>query len=128
MHRLSTIFNEYQNKPFVWGKSDCCLFTADFVQVLTGIDPAKDYRNKYKTEIGAKRALVKYGSVEKALDEHFKRINYNFAKRGDPILFTSELGLTVGVKWSGGLLTMGLKGMVLVSEFEPEAVWSLGNV
>jgi hypothetical protein len=38
---------------FEWGRFDCCLFAADCVQAITGVDLAKDYRGY----VGAKQAL-----------------------------------------------------------------------
>lgn len=125
MHRLSTTLAKYKNTPFQWGETDCCMFSCDCVETITGIDVAEPYRDKYTTETGAKRALSKYGSIEESFDKHFKRIDFNFAKRGDVVLYTSELGKTVGIKWSGGLLTMSHTGVVLVTDFTPEIVWGV---
>lgn len=128
MHHLSNILDKYQDAPFEWGKTDCCMMTSDIILELTGVDPADKFRGEYTTETGAKRALVKYGSIEDTLDQHFKRISINFANRGDPVMFTSELGVTMGVKWLGGLLVMTHDGLRILSEgqFEPEIVWGLG--
>jgi hypothetical protein len=38
---------------FEWGRFDCCLFAADCVHAITGVDLAKDYRGY----VGAKQAL-----------------------------------------------------------------------
>lgn len=39
--------------PFVWGANDCCLFPADAVQAMTGVDLADDFRGKYSDEDSA---------------------------------------------------------------------------
>jgi hypothetical protein len=41
------------SQPFAWGSNDCCLFPADAIQALTGVDLAADFRGKYSTEVEA---------------------------------------------------------------------------
>ena len=55
-------------RPFCWGKNDCCLFVADVCLAACDKDPAAAYRGRYRTEIGAKRVLAKtHGSIAAAL-------------------------------------------------------------
>src|ERR1700743_3011421 len=42
-----------QPEPFAWGKQDCCLFAADGVQAITGVDIAEDFRGKYTDQASA---------------------------------------------------------------------------
>lgn len=41
------------NEPFRWGERDCALFVADWVRIVTGIDPASHLRGKYSSRDGA---------------------------------------------------------------------------
>ena len=43
-----------KERPFVWGTFDCCLFAADIVQALTGVDYAAGYRGTYHSEAEAR--------------------------------------------------------------------------
>lgn len=61
--RLGAVLDAYANRPFDWGRSDCCLFVADVVQAMTGIDPAAAYRGRYSNETGARLALRRYGKT-----------------------------------------------------------------
>lgn len=122
MNDLMKVIKDYQDTPFEWGKSDCCMFVADCVNAQMGVDPAENHRGKYSTEIGAKRALAKYGSIEDVLDKLFTRIDYNLAKRGDVVMYESELGATMGVVWNGGAFTPSEIGLVH-QEVEPMIVW-----
>lgn len=125
MQRLNEVLKKYKKRQFVWGEADCCLFACDCVFTMTGIDPAAKFRGKYNSEMSAKKALAKIGGIEQTMDKLFPRVHFNFAKRCDLILYESELGQTVGLVWSNGLLVMGPDGYVLVTEFEPIAVWSI---
>ncbi len=128
-HRLSInnlmhVLLSYGTKKFVWGESDCCLFVADCVNAQVDIDPAEVYRGKYSTEIGAKKALVKYGELAPLFDTQFKRIEISEAKRGDIVMFQSELGTTMGVMWAGSIYSMSESGITQV-DVTPDIIWSV---
>lgn len=48
--------------PFAWGRNDCCLFAADGVQAITGVDPAPHLR-AHTNARGALLALRGYGGI-----------------------------------------------------------------
>ncbi|MDO6587696.1 hypothetical protein Q4543_19475 [Salipiger sp. 1_MG-2023] len=49
MQPLFRELNRWAHLPFVWGESDCCTVLADWVQVVTGRDPAAHVRGMYAT-------------------------------------------------------------------------------
>lgn len=57
--RLSACVEGALHRPFEWGRQDCALFAADVVQAMTGVDPAREWRGRYSTRIGAARILRK---------------------------------------------------------------------
>lgn len=102
---LNSYIAEQETAPFVWGEHDCCLFVCNVIQLLTGIDPAKDYRNRYKTKAGATRLLAKAGGLEAlavavCADMEFVEIGVNFCQRGDLVLMDcaeeQALGICLG--------------------------------
>lgn len=95
--RLHAVLDAYAAKPFEWGVSDCCLFIADAVQAMTGVDPAKPYRGRYSSETGARLALRRYGAgtLLATFDGAFgASVAPAFAHRGDIVLINE---LTAGV-------------------------------
>jgi hypothetical protein len=44
--------------PFVWGRTDCALFVADWVRAATGRDGAKGLRGRYACEASARATLA----------------------------------------------------------------------
>lgn len=48
------------SRPFFWGEHDCCMFACNAIESMTGVDPAKPFRGRYKTERGALLALRRY--------------------------------------------------------------------
>lgn len=59
---MPTYFAERATMAFAWGKNDCALFSADWVFLITGFDPAEAFRGRYSTAGTATRALKRYGS------------------------------------------------------------------
>lgn len=61
--RLHACVADRLNKPFTWGVQDCCMFAADCVEAVTGVDPAADLRGSYADAAGAARVLEFFGGV-----------------------------------------------------------------
>lgn len=98
--------------PFEWGQNDCCLFAANAVEVITGVDPAKKYRG-YKTKLGAAKKLKDLG-IEGAWTKEFgEPINPKLLRRGDVVLFDNESDLAVGICIGAHFAAVGDEGVVL---------------
>lgn len=57
---LTRAITDSRDIPFAWGTHDCCLAACNLIQVYTGRDPAVWFRGKYKSQVGAFRALRRY--------------------------------------------------------------------
>lgn len=121
--QLSKTIKAASERPFSWGEFDCCTFAADCAVAVCGVDPAEAYRGKYKTERGAKKAIVKrHGSVEGVLDAYFSRINPAFIQRGDLVTYQGPNGLSVAVRWANEYWS-ACEGGVARVECTPQAAW-----
>jgi hypothetical protein len=64
-HWATRAFHEFllarAKTPFAWswGTNDCCLFAADAVQAITGVDIADDFRGLYDDEASAFALIAK---------------------------------------------------------------------
>jgi len=99
---LDAFLQTRQNSPFDWAANNCCLFAADWVHALTGIDPAKAHRGTVKTEEQAGAFLAKKGGVlgliKRAAKTHgWEEVPPAYAQRGDIILYDGPQGDTLGV-------------------------------
>lgn len=79
-----------RKRPFSWGEFDCCLFAADVIEILTGIDPAVDFRGRYETAAGALRVMKKEGGdIDGLAEKIFPALDIwplpspRLARRGD---------------------------------------------
>ena len=87
--RFADLVHERMSAPFVWGRHDCCLWAADVVLALTGLDPAAALRCQYSNERGALRLVSQLGGLPQiasaALGEPRKA---SYATVGDVLLIT----------------------------------------
>lgn len=113
---------------FSWGENDCCLFACDVVLAITGVDYAEEFRGRYKTEIGAARALKNIGAgslidtVDKIVGE---RKPLARAMRGDFVLTSQNgndmLGICLG-EYSAFLCE---KGFYYEKTLQCKSSWSV---
>ena len=90
------ILDDYKQRPFVWGDSDCSLFVADCLLALKSVDYAAPFRGKYDNQKTAYKALKKYGGIDGYLNGLFEAIPPNLARRGDIIKVGGDL-FSVGI-------------------------------
>jgi hypothetical protein len=55
--RLDSFLRTHADDPFVYGSWDCCLFVCSAIHAMTGVDPAEDFRDNYKSRGEAYRAI-----------------------------------------------------------------------
>ncbi|MFQ5535576.1 MAG: hypothetical protein ACE5EM_12670 [Sphingomonadales bacterium] len=116
-------------RPFCWGKHDCCLFAANIVKAMTGDDPAKAFRGRYRTEFGARRALKRYGSgtLYHTLRSLFGNpIPPARAWRGDLVYMVTENGPSAGV-CLGAIAAFASDGLAFVPMSETAKAWRVGH-
>jgi hypothetical protein len=101
---LSDFICKRKDSAFKYGENDCCLFVADAVENITGVDIAEEFRGKYTSKVEAYRLLIKYsgGAVEETFKElsknyGFHEISTKYAGRGDIALVRGEMGDAVGI-------------------------------
>lgn len=55
-------------RPFSWSRDNCCLFAADWAHVLTGTDPAAQFRGGFLSALGAMRIVRDHGGIANIAD------------------------------------------------------------
>ena len=92
--RLAAFLEERRAAPFAWGTNDCCLFAADAVLAITGLDLAAKWRGSYLNAAGALKALKDGGGMIKILASVLPAAdllrNVRQAQRGDVVLLPSR--------------------------------------
>jgi len=71
---LGAFVNLQITQPFVWGQSDCLMMCADWVERVTGRDPARDWRGMYDSRATAHRASGFLRAPEAVTSEAFEGV------------------------------------------------------
>ncbi len=112
--------------PFAWGSHDCCLWAADVVHGMTGVDYAAGFRGRYRTALGAARQIKKHGAAD--LAELLTGIMGNpvpvlSAKRGDLCLVETPLGPAAGICVGSRVAVPGETQLVYIGLLEALTAW-----
>ncbi|WP_127109939.1 DUF6950 family protein [Pararhodobacter zhoushanensis] len=110
-------------RPFQWGVHDCATWAADVRAALTGTESAAQaWRGRYKTEIGAARALRRLGwpdlatGAEAALGAPIPVL---MAQRGDVVMDGQTFGVCVGASAA----FVGETGLIYARLGQCSAAW-----
>lgn len=58
---LMVFFDQWIQRPWVWGESDCCQFVGAYLEYLNGENPAKAF--DYRTESEAQNLIDEHGGL-----------------------------------------------------------------
>lgn len=122
-----------------WGKDDCALWCADIIRAVLPYDPARDFRGRYTTRNGARRALGPKGlagALRRAARRHnWKRISPTMGRPGDVGLAWTTVEIpkrdaalvlaTVICRAPGWFVGRNERGFTAVRAEEVVATWSL---
>jgi len=104
---LFNFLNDSQRKELVWGDFDCVVGLANgAVEAQTGVDLAKPFKGKYKTQNAALKFLARQGydrnslaeALVKLMDEFLQRAPKGNRHRGNIVLLETELGPAFSVR------------------------------
>ena len=114
--RLHDCIAEAQVRVFGWGVRDCCLFAADCVQAVTGIDHAADLRGTYSSAAGARRAMARLGGVAAFVTQQLgEPVHPGLAQVGDVGLFKEGEQDALAVFGGSAWFAAGPQGITLVA-------------
>ena len=100
-------------RPFLWGEHDCCLFAANCVEAMTGVDPMAEFRGTYDDQASAQEALETIGSgtlLETMKQKFGEPKPAVAAKRGDLIYGVFPNGPALGVCLGAVAVFVGNEG------------------
>jgi len=124
--RLAALCAERQAAPFVWGTHDCCLWAADAVQALAGVDFASAWRGTYTSAAGAARLLAELGGVRAIASAALgDPVPVAFAAVGDVVLIEQDGRELLAVCNGGTALCVGPDGLAPVGMEAALAVWKV---
>ena len=120
--------------PFAWGVHDCCLFAADAIEAMHGVDIADDFRGKYSDQVSAMELIktVTGGSTiadaaahcasKHGMTEHQFPL---MAQRGDLVVMKNGDNVIAGVVHLNGrhIVSISEQGPVRLSILSVIRAW-----
>lgn len=127
---FASALEHVQNKPFVWGENDCCLFACNCVLAITGTDLARTFRG-YKNRNEAVVLIAGYGGLYKLAatigEEHgIPEVPTLQARRGDVVLFEGGEGPALGICIGDKIVAPGDNGLVGYPLLKALHAWRIG--
>lgn len=118
---------EHRTLPFAWGKHDCCLFAANSVFAITGIDYAKDFRDTYNSTSSAARVIAKFGDLESVAIHllGYPPVSVMYADIGDVILTNQDGRDLLAVCNGSTMLAPGEHGLVTLETYTGLRTWKI---
>jgi hypothetical protein len=119
---LHDFFLARATQPFAWGSNDCCLFPADAIRAMTGVDLAEDFRGKYSDEASAFALIKEVTGGETVADaaawcaQKHELPEWHlplFAQRGDLVVVRDSGRLIAGIVGltGRGAISVGEEGL-----------------
>lgn len=118
--RLDRFIESRRELPFAWGANDCCLFAADWVREVTGLDLAAPLRGTYADALTAARIVHCHGGIVSLIAEFgapigIARIDPTRAKRGNLVVRNLGRGDCVGVICGANAAFLSESGLIFPS-------------
>jgi len=119
---LHEFFLARREQSFAWGRNDCCLFPADGILAMTGVDIAADFRGKY-TDHASAFALIQSVTGGSTVADAAAYCAAKFElpewvdKSGKPLPLLARRGDLVVIEDAGRLIAglVGLTGRHVIS-------------
>ncbi len=125
---ISKYLYEHENDKFVWGKNDCCLFTANLLKEISNIDYAVNYRNKYRSKKEAYILLKKNGFNnirDMLIDKFGDPINGLEARSSDIVIVSTDNKKSLGMCIGNSIVSQGNNRIVFVSIVQSIEAWRI---
>lgn len=125
---LAALLAARADMPFAWGSNDCCLFAADSVQAMTGVDHMQPFRG-YQTARQALEMLAKEGGLHQAVLKALgPDMPVGMAAVGDVLLMHHDDRELLAICNGATALAPGKNGLVTLPIAQAMAAWRVGDV
>lgn len=114
-----------KSRTFEYGSFDCCLFAADTVLAMTGVDYAAPFRG-YASQADAAVILDDHGGLQGLLTHVLgEPVHVSQMGRGDVCLVEGALGLSTGVCTGSMCWVPSPSGLVPVPRDRAVCAWKV---
>lgn len=115
---------KHKGVPFQYGTFDCCLFAADCVKAITGVDLADTFRGTYNDETGALKILAANGYCSGiATGKLGDAIDIRMAQRGDVVIRITDSIESLGICLGQFSAFASMEGLVFLKTLDCLRAW-----
>lgn len=123
-HRFGDLVHARAQTPFAWGSHDCCLWAADAVHAITGVDLAADLRGAYASEPDAAALLNAAGGLYQLAKHRLGRsVRVKMAQIGDIGMAAVDAVPSLVVCAGAHFLAPGRDGLTAILPASVLRVW-----
>jgi len=92
--RVNSVLSRHCREPFVWGRHDCGILAADWIEAITGVDVLARYRGRYDSADSARAILAEDGFADhvEMFAMALTRAHKSAARYGDIAILEAEDG------------------------------------
>ena len=119
---LDIYLAKHHKKVFKWGSNDCCTFSCDWVEEVTGRD-IKQFTGEYSTEEEAKALLEEFGGRDKAEKLFGREVHPAMAQYGDIVCGDVGYGDAFGICIGMQSVFLGIKTLVYKNTLHMKRAW-----
>lgn len=125
---LSAYIAQERGRDFVWGyeNSDCMLFVAGWVALVSGLDFGATWRGLYSDEAGAKALIKARGGLVAVMTAALSAPCHAVPRRGDVGLWASPHGLTGMIATGGAWVMRHEQRGIITARLNLKFVWPVG--
>ena len=128
--KFDNFIEAHMEKPFEWGKWDCCLFSDACIKAMTG-QSLIPKELVWKDKESALQAITDYGvtlknSIKKASKrKDLEKVDLNYLQKGDLIVMEQDGNNVCGM--FNGAKTLGVndEGIVVLKDFKIIEAWRI---
>ena len=113
---LADFLDENADKPFEWGKWDCCKFSDSAIKAMTG-ETVIPKTLKWNNEVEAKKAIKSYGGstllkamIKACKAKKLKEVDLAYVRKGDLVVYKEESQL-VGISTGSSIVSPTSNGL-----------------
>lgn len=124
--RLAAFIEARRARAFSRGVSDCCMFVADAVEAMTGVDYAARWRGFYTSDKAAFRLLRDYGGVVGVATMMLgPAVPAALAGRGDVVVIDAPEGEALALCVGDKIAVQGRDGIIFLPMSAAKAAWKI---
>src|SRR6478609_10109074 len=109
--RMFDVIAEHAERPFAWGKDDCCLFVARVWDAMNDTSHELTLQIAYHDEPSALAFIESHGDLKSAVTAFLGEPIEARATRGDAVMINGGLDMAMGICLGSEVVAMGPTGL-----------------